>query len=48
MQTVLTREALTIPRAACAIVPAELGDTIGSHGAIAVALRAIKNAHLQP
>lgn len=48
MQAVLTREALTIPRKACAIVPAKLGDTIGSHGAIAVALRAIKNAHLQP
>jgi glucokinase len=44
MQTVLTREALTIPREACAIVPAELGDTIGSHGAIAVALRAQKSA----
>ena len=44
MQAVLAREALTIPREACAIVPAELGDTIGSHGAIAVALRAQKSA----
>ena len=48
MHAVVKREALTIPREACAIVPAELGDTIGSHGAIAVALRSIKNAHLQP
>ena len=48
MKAVLTREALTIPREACAIVPAELGDNIGSHGAIAVALRAIKSGHLQP
>lgn len=35
---VLAREALAGPRAACAIVPAELGETIGSHGAIAAAL----------
>lgn len=48
MRSILTREALTIPREACIVVPAELGDTIGSHGAIAVALRAIKNAHRQP
>jgi predicted NBD/HSP70 family sugar kinase len=46
MQTVLKREALTIPREACTVVPAELGDTIGSHGAIAVALRAIKTTDL--
>jgi hypothetical protein len=48
MRAVLTREALTIPRDACTIVPAELGDTIGNHGAIAVALRAIKTSHLKP
>jgi glucokinase len=35
---VLTREALPGPLAACQIVPAELGETIGSHGAIAAAL----------
>ncbi len=48
MRAVLAREALTIPREACVIVPAELGDTIGSHGAIAVALRAIKSVPARP
>jgi glucokinase len=43
MHAALEREALPLPRAACAIVPAALGDTIGSHGAIAVALRALKS-----
>ncbi len=38
LQEALAREALPLPRAACAIVPAELGETIGSHGAIAAAL----------
>jgi glucokinase len=31
-------EALPHSRAACQILPAELGETIGSHGAIAIAL----------
>ncbi|MEO6005119.1 MAG: ROK family protein [Opitutus sp.] len=35
----LSREALPHSVAACKIVPAELGDTIGSHGAIAIALQ---------
>lgn len=38
IQMVLEREALPGPRAACAIVPSSLGETIGSHGAISVAL----------
>lgn len=37
-RAVLEREALPLPRRACAILPAELGETIGSHGAIAAAL----------
>lgn len=40
MVAALEREALPGPRRACAIVPAELGETIGSHGAIAAALAA--------
>ena len=40
IDAVLAREALPLPLAACRIVPAELGETIGSHGAICVALRA--------
>ena len=39
METALAREALEIPRQACQIVPAALGESIGSHGAICVALR---------
>ncbi|MES2692263.1 MAG: ROK family protein [Verrucomicrobiota bacterium] len=42
MQTALQREALETPLAACSVVPAELGETIGSHGAICVALRALE------
>jgi glucokinase len=42
MRAALEREALPLPRAACTIVPAALGDTIGSHGAIAVALHSLK------
>jgi glucokinase len=38
MQEALAREALPHSLASCRIVPAELGETIGSHGAIAVAL----------
>ena len=38
MEEALSREALPVPLAACAIVPAELGETIGSHGAISAAL----------
>jgi glucokinase len=34
----LENEALPTPRSACLILPAELGETIGSHGAIAAAL----------
>ena len=42
MTEALTREALPHSLAACRILPAELGETIGSHGAIAVALHAIQ------
>jgi glucokinase len=38
MRESLAKEALPHSLKACAIVPAELGDTIGSHGAIAIAL----------
>lgn len=38
MERVLKEEALASALAACKIVPAELGETIGSHGAIAVAM----------
>jgi glucokinase len=38
MEETLRQEALSTPLSACAIVPAELGETIGSHGAISVAL----------
>ena len=41
MYEVLQREALPIPSHACRIVPAELGETIGNHGAIAAALRGV-------
>lgn len=40
MREALAREALPHSLAACRIVPAELGDSIGSHGAIAVAVSA--------
>ncbi|HTO04361.1 MAG TPA: ROK family protein [Opitutus sp.] len=40
MNESLAREALPHSRAACQILPAELGETIGSHGAIAIALQA--------
>lgn len=42
MTEALTREALPHSLAACRILPAELGETIGSHGAIAVALHAMQ------
>jgi glucokinase len=38
MEEALRRDALPSLLAACAIVPAELGESIGSHGAIAAAL----------
>jgi len=38
MRQALSREALPSALAACRILPAELGPTIGSHGALAVAL----------
>ena len=38
MNDALRREALEIPRKKCSIVPSELGETIGSHGAIAAAM----------
>ena len=41
MRLSLERETLAIPRAACAILPAELGETIGSHGAVAAALHVL-------
>ncbi|MDI1336610.1 MAG: ROK family protein [Lacunisphaera sp.] len=40
MRQSLAREALPHSLAACRILPAELGETIGSHGAIAIALQA--------
>jgi len=40
MRESLEREALPHSLAACRILPAELGETIGSHGAIATALHA--------
>lgn len=40
MHETLAQEALPHSLAACRILPAELGATIGSHGAIAIALRA--------
>jgi len=40
MRASLEREALPHSLAACRILPAELGETIGSHGAIAIALQA--------
>ena len=42
MELALRREALPQPLAACTILPAELGEIIGSHGAICVALNARK------
>jgi glucokinase len=42
MTEALKREALPHSLAACRILPAELGETIGSHGAIAVALHALQ------
>ena len=43
LRAALEREALAIPTKHCAIVPAQLGETIGSHGAIAAALHAWKS-----
>ncbi len=43
MHSTLSTEALETPRAACRIVPAELGDTIGSHGAIAAAVNTFQS-----
>ena len=48
MATALQQEALPVPLAACQIVPAELGETIGSHGAICAALRAIESSKASP
>jgi len=38
LHALLKKEALPLPLAACTVVPSALGDTIGSHGAIALAL----------
>jgi predicted NBD/HSP70 family sugar kinase len=38
----LAQEALALPLASCRILPSMLGATVGSHGAIAVALRAFR------
>jgi glucokinase len=38
LHAALARDALPQPRTACAIVPSALGETIGSHGAIAAVL----------
>ena len=40
LETALRREALPGPVSRCAVVPAELGETIGGHGAIAAVLQA--------
>ncbi|WP_438483542.1 ROK family protein [Oleiharenicola lentus] len=40
LNAALAREALEVPAHYCAIAPAQLGETIGSHGAIAAALHA--------
>lgn len=53
MNRALTAEALPGPLAACQILPAQLGKTIGSHAAVAVALHALdllpdKANHPQP
>ena len=48
MEAALQREALTIPLGACQVVPGELGETIGSHGAICAALRAIDSGKVKP
>lgn len=52
LQTALQREALPGPLAATQIVPAELGESIGSHGAICVALHHLStspaSSSLQP
>jgi glucokinase len=42
LRALLEKEALPLPLAACTVVPSALGETIGSHGAIALALH-----HLQ-
>jgi glucokinase len=41
MHASLAREALPPSLAACRIVPAALGETIGSHGEIAIALNTL-------
>lgn len=41
MRESLAKEALPHSLDACAIVPAELGETIGDHGAVAIALNAL-------
>lgn len=48
MNRALQAEALPGPRAACRIVPAKLGETIGSHAAVAVALHALDIFPVQP
>lgn len=47
MNRSLDLEALPIPRTACRILPAELGETIGSHGAVAVALHHFHPSNLR-
>jgi len=41
MNRALAAEALAGPRAACRILPARLGETIGSNAAVAVALHGL-------
>lgn len=45
MEAELAKEALNASVSCCRIVPAQLGETIGSHGAIAAALHAFPNGH---
>ncbi|MCF3650434.1 ROK family protein [Synoicihabitans lomoniglobus] len=48
MYPVIDDEALPSPRAVCQIVPAALGETIGSHGAVAAALYVLESTPVTP
>ncbi len=48
MKAALEEETLSASLAACKIVPAALGETIGSHGAVAAALHYTKVKLLLP
>ncbi len=48
LKATLELEALATPRSVCRILPAELGETIGSYGAIAAALHGIEKSNRVP